>query len=256
MSASRLVSSSAAVPLGRHVLGVRYSRTGTVQNSHTPLGDVTLFIDDDAVGTLADVQSHPGTFGLAGGRHHCRTQRRFGGVQPLQGAVRVHRRHHRRGHGRPLRAALSKTWKKNWRWLFRVTELSVRRRRAPIAAGLLASDRVASSKSASRSRRWRRMTTEPAPATMRPVPASLVWARGDRFRDCLGGHRHIRPDPGSGSTCSPKTSPLPAMDLEQPAAEALFSYASRNEPPVWYRPHGKRCPLSKDEACSPKRRVC
>jgi arylsulfatase len=62
----QLVSSSGAVPLGRHLLGVRYSRTGTVENSHTPLGDVTLFIDDEVVGTLADVSAHPGTFGLAG----------------------------------------------------------------------------------------------------------------------------------------------------------------------------------------------
>jgi arylsulfatase len=60
------VSSSGAVPLGRHVFGVRYARTGTVQNSHTPLGDATLFIDDTVVGSLADVASHPGTFGLAG----------------------------------------------------------------------------------------------------------------------------------------------------------------------------------------------
>ena len=60
------VSSSGAVPLGRHLLGVSYSRTGTVQNSHTPLGEVTLFIDDEVVGTLADVQTHPGTFGIAG----------------------------------------------------------------------------------------------------------------------------------------------------------------------------------------------
>ena len=60
------VSSSGAVPLGRHVLGVSYSRTGTVANSHTPLGDVSLFIDDEVVGTLADVRTHPGTFGLAG----------------------------------------------------------------------------------------------------------------------------------------------------------------------------------------------
>ena len=43
-----------------------YSRTGTVPNSHTPLGDATLFIDDSVVGSLADVTSHPGTFGLAG----------------------------------------------------------------------------------------------------------------------------------------------------------------------------------------------
>jgi arylsulfatase len=54
------------VPLGRHVFGVRYARTGTVQNSHTPLGDLTLFVDDEKVGTLADVMTHPGTFGLAG----------------------------------------------------------------------------------------------------------------------------------------------------------------------------------------------
>jgi hypothetical protein len=62
----QLVSSAGAVPLGRHLFGVRYSLKGTVPGSHTPLGDVTLYIDDDAVGTLADVQSHPGTFGLAG----------------------------------------------------------------------------------------------------------------------------------------------------------------------------------------------
>ena len=60
------VSSSVAVPLGRHLLGARYSLKGTVPNSHTPLGDVGLFIDDTEVGTLADVQAHPGTFGLAG----------------------------------------------------------------------------------------------------------------------------------------------------------------------------------------------
>ena len=62
----QLVSSSGPVPLGRHVFGVRYARTGTVENSHTPLGDVTLFIDDTAVGTLPGVITHPGTFGLAG----------------------------------------------------------------------------------------------------------------------------------------------------------------------------------------------
>ena len=62
----QLVSSSGAVPLGRHLLGVNYSRTGTVPNSHTPLGDLTLFVDDDVVGTLAEVSAHPGTFGLAG----------------------------------------------------------------------------------------------------------------------------------------------------------------------------------------------
>ena len=62
----QLVSSPGAVPLGTHIFGVSYSRTGTVENSHTPLGEVTLYIDGDAVASLPDVKAHPGTFGLAG----------------------------------------------------------------------------------------------------------------------------------------------------------------------------------------------
>ena len=61
----QMVSSPGAVPLGQHVFGVAYSRTGTVENSHTPLGDVTLYIDGDAVASLHNVRAHPGTFGLA-----------------------------------------------------------------------------------------------------------------------------------------------------------------------------------------------
>ncbi|OAT67100.1 arylsulfatase [Mycobacteroides immunogenum] len=60
------VSSEHAVPLGAHVLGARFAKTGTVAGSHTPVGDVTLFIDEDPVGALAGVEIHPGTFGLAG----------------------------------------------------------------------------------------------------------------------------------------------------------------------------------------------
>ncbi len=60
------VSSSGAVPLGKHIFGVRYTLKGTVEGSHTPLGDVTLYIDEDEVGTRPDVKAHPGTFGLAG----------------------------------------------------------------------------------------------------------------------------------------------------------------------------------------------
>jgi arylsulfatase len=60
------ISSPGAVPLGRHLLGVQYVRTGTVENSHTPLGDATLYIDDAAVASLRDMKTHPGTFGLAG----------------------------------------------------------------------------------------------------------------------------------------------------------------------------------------------
>ncbi|WP_418005008.1 arylsulfatase [Mycobacterium sp. PDNC021] len=55
------------LPTGRHVLGIRYDRTGTVENSHTPLGDVTLYIDGAAAATRVGVRTHPGTFGLAGG---------------------------------------------------------------------------------------------------------------------------------------------------------------------------------------------
>jgi arylsulfatase len=61
------VSAPDALPLGSHVFGVRYDRTGTVEGSHTPLGEVTLFVDGDAVVTVPGIRSHPGTFGLAGG---------------------------------------------------------------------------------------------------------------------------------------------------------------------------------------------
>lgn len=49
------------------MLGVRYERTGTAEGSHTPLGVVSLYIDDEVVATLADVRAHPATFGLSGG---------------------------------------------------------------------------------------------------------------------------------------------------------------------------------------------
>jgi arylsulfatase A-like enzyme len=60
------LSSPDAVPLGKHTFGVAYIRTGTVENSHTPLGDATLFIDDTAVATLPGMKTQPGTFGIAG----------------------------------------------------------------------------------------------------------------------------------------------------------------------------------------------
>jgi arylsulfatase A-like enzyme len=60
------LSSSSPIPLGKHIFGVRYNRGGTVEGSHTPLGDATLYIDDEAVGSLPNMKIHPGTFGLAG----------------------------------------------------------------------------------------------------------------------------------------------------------------------------------------------
>ncbi|MDT5326535.1 MAG: hypothetical protein QOF25_3687 [Mycobacterium sp.] len=61
------LSAPDAIPLGSHVFGVRYERTGTVEGSHTPVGDVSLYIDGEAVATMSGVRTHPGSFGLAGG---------------------------------------------------------------------------------------------------------------------------------------------------------------------------------------------
>jgi arylsulfatase len=63
----QMVSALDPIPLGSHVFGVRYDRSGTVEGSHTPLGDVSLFVDQETVVTKAGVRTHPGTFGLAGG---------------------------------------------------------------------------------------------------------------------------------------------------------------------------------------------
>jgi arylsulfatase A-like enzyme len=60
------VSSSGAVLLGGHTFGVRFTVGGTVEGSHTPLGEVTLYIDEQAVGSRPNTKVHPGTFGLAG----------------------------------------------------------------------------------------------------------------------------------------------------------------------------------------------
>jgi arylsulfatase len=63
----QVLSAPDPVPLGHHIFGVRYERTGTVPNSHTPVGVATLFVDGGAVADLADVQTHPAIFALAGG---------------------------------------------------------------------------------------------------------------------------------------------------------------------------------------------
>lgn len=63
----QLVSSPDPIPLGEHVIGVRYDRTGTVEGSHTPLGDVALHLDGAVIATASGVRTHPGSFGLSGG---------------------------------------------------------------------------------------------------------------------------------------------------------------------------------------------
>jgi arylsulfatase len=60
------MSSPDAVPLGKHTFGVAYTRAGTVEGSHTPLGDAALYIDDAEVASRPGMKIHPGTFGLAG----------------------------------------------------------------------------------------------------------------------------------------------------------------------------------------------
>ena len=37
-----------------------------MENSHTPLGEATLFIDETAVASLPNMTTQPGPFGLAG----------------------------------------------------------------------------------------------------------------------------------------------------------------------------------------------
>jgi arylsulfatase A-like enzyme len=62
----QLISAPDVIPLGPHLFGVRYTRTGTVANSHTPLGEAVLYIDSAAVAALPEMIAQPGTFGLAG----------------------------------------------------------------------------------------------------------------------------------------------------------------------------------------------
>ncbi|MCP9275402.1 arylsulfatase [Mycolicibacterium arenosum] len=62
----QLIAAPDPIPLGHHVFGVSYARTGTVEGSHTPLGEVSLHIDDAVVATRSDVRTQPGTFGISG----------------------------------------------------------------------------------------------------------------------------------------------------------------------------------------------
>jgi arylsulfatase len=73
------------IPLGKHVFGVRYERTGTAEGSHTPVGTASLYVDDAVVATLAAVRTHPATFGLAGAS----VQVGRNGGQPVCGAYRA-----------------------------------------------------------------------------------------------------------------------------------------------------------------------
>ncbi len=91
------LSSSDAVPLGKHTFGVAFARTGTVEGSHTPLGDAALYIDDAEVASLSGMKIHPGHVRARRRQPERRDEHRIAGVARLQGAVPVHRWHHRTG---------------------------------------------------------------------------------------------------------------------------------------------------------------
>ena len=89
----QLVRAEAPLPSGRHVLGARFERTGTAEGSHTPVGVLTLYVDDTVVGTRDGVRTHPGTFGLGGvsasvGRNSGQAvSASYGAPNPLTGAT-------------------------------------------------------------------------------------------------------------------------------------------------------------------------
>ncbi|TRW81744.1 arylsulfatase [Mycolicibacterium sp. 018/SC-01/001] len=58
---------SASEPLtpGEHTLGFAFTRTGTAEGSHTPIGDAALYVGDREVAEYRGMRCHPGTFGLA-----------------------------------------------------------------------------------------------------------------------------------------------------------------------------------------------
>lgn len=60
------LTSSQPIPFGRHTFGVAFVRTGTVEGSHTPVGDAALYIDGYEVASYPGLMTHPATFGLAG----------------------------------------------------------------------------------------------------------------------------------------------------------------------------------------------
>jgi len=62
----QVMRSPSALPPGRHLFGVRYTRTGTLPNSHTPVGEATLHIGPGVAAVLPEMRTQPGSFGLAG----------------------------------------------------------------------------------------------------------------------------------------------------------------------------------------------
>ncbi|SUD48535.1 Arylsulfatase [Nocardia otitidiscaviarum] len=60
------IRSEQPIPLGEHIFGVRFERRGTRSDNFTPTGETTLYIDDRAVGSLADMRIQPSLFSWVG----------------------------------------------------------------------------------------------------------------------------------------------------------------------------------------------
>ena len=91
------LSSPEAVPVGKHTFGVAFTRTGTVEGSHTPLGDAALYIDGAEVASRVGRQDPPRHLRSRRSHPERRPQHRIAGIAGIQGPVRVHRWHHRSG---------------------------------------------------------------------------------------------------------------------------------------------------------------
>ncbi|MFE3223722.1 arylsulfatase [Nocardia sp. NPDC059228] len=60
------IVSDRRVPLGDHILGVRYERHGTRPDHFTPTGEAVLYIDENPVGSLDDMRIQPTVFSGVG----------------------------------------------------------------------------------------------------------------------------------------------------------------------------------------------
>lgn len=62
----QMIVSDRPVPLGDHILGIRYERHGTRPDNFTPTGEAVLYIDETPVGSLGDMRTQPVTFSGVG----------------------------------------------------------------------------------------------------------------------------------------------------------------------------------------------
>ncbi|WP_433527486.1 sulfatase-like hydrolase/transferase [Nocardia pseudovaccinii] len=60
------IISDRTVPLGDHILGIRYERRGTRPDNFTPTGEAVLYIDENPVGSLEDMRTQPIVFSGVG----------------------------------------------------------------------------------------------------------------------------------------------------------------------------------------------